>query len=82
MDHFKEQLKEVKPISEDILVNLKGKYYSGREYKIGDKVLYGLLMKNNEDMEVITLHEDEISNYEIVQDQCIKDNIIPVIKEK
>lgn len=43
---FDEQLKDVKPISSDILPRLKGCYFNGDKYILGDKVLYALILKD------------------------------------
>ena len=82
MNNFKEQLQKGVPISEEVLPKFSGKYYSGREYKAGEIVLYGLLEKDETTCELITLHEDEINDFEIVLEKCMKDNFIPYIKRK
>jgi len=82
MDYFKEQLKWITPLTEEVLSEVKGKYYSGRQYGIGDNILYAMLLTDKGDMELITLHEDEVDDYFIVPEKCIEGNMIPAIRKK
>ncbi len=77
---------------EKVILNLKYKYYfSGREKKIGDIVLTAVLstfVKNdqgNEEifMETITLHPDEIENFELYKIQpTVNETLFPLLVYK
>ena len=59
------QLKDNKMLSYEILSQLKDKgYFSGRGKQIGDTVLFGMLIEENEEGELnlrlVTFHEEEL----------------------
>jgi hypothetical protein len=59
------QLKDNKILTFDILNLLKDKFYfSGRPKQVGDTVLFGMLERldeeDNSELNLITIHEDEI----------------------
>ena len=84
---FKQQLETNKPVTEQILSELKyKKYYSGKNIEIGDTVLYamlnkGILSEGVLGIELITLNENEFGLY-CVDEKANDGKGVPAIKLK
>ena len=78
-EYFTHQFKENKIVTQESLekVTLKA-YTSGREIKPGEIILFAFV-KNNNNAELICLHEEELEQYEYVQNPT---EFIPEIKLK
>jgi len=81
------QLENNKVLDTELLGTLKSKtFYSGREMKVGDQILFGLLptyIPNTNPQEIdyklVTFHKDEINTiYEITENG---NGTIPVLKQ-
>jgi len=87
---FEKQLKESKPLDENIIKKLKIKtYFNNDEKQIGDVILYAMLMGNVIEKEgaipelplsLITLNEKHFDLFEY--EQHYQNSEIPVIKFK
>lgn len=65
------------------------KYYSGREIKVGDVVLIGIIQENDDvtglPIKIINFHEDEIDTIYEIDENYSKQKIgfdLPIIKMK
>ena len=78
-EYFTHQFKENKIVTQESLdkVTLKA-YTSGREIKPGEIILFAFV-KDNNNAELICLHEEELEQYEYVQNPT---EFIPEIKLK
>ena len=78
-EHFSQQFKENKVVTQEVLDQVPNKTYtSGREIKPGDIVLFAFLKTDEQTASMICLHEDELDKYE-----CIRSTgFIPQIKTK
>ena len=67
-EHFAHQFKENKIVTQEALdkVTLKT-YTSGREIKPGEIILFAFVKNDNNNAELICLHEEELEQYEYVQ---------------
>lgn len=87
---FEKQLNETQPLTEEVLGKLNQKtYFNGEEKRIGDVVLYAMLMgeiveKEGEYLELplklITLNKKHFDMFEY--DERYKGNDLPTIKLK
>ena len=79
-EYFLQQLTENKIVTQEALdkVTLKT-YTSGREIKPGEIILFAFIKNEQNDIELIGLHEDELDQYEYVQNPT---EFIPEIKLK
>ena len=79
-EHFAHQFKENKVVTQESLdkVTLK-KYTSGREIKPGEIILFAFVKPNQNDATLICLHEEELDQFEYVQNPT---EFIPEIKLK
>jgi hypothetical protein len=71
-EFYKAQIEQNQRATEESLTRFKNKhFYSGREIKVGDLVLFAALQEKNNGNEItmtlISLHEDEIDNYHVIQ---------------
>jgi hypothetical protein len=84
---FKQQLETNKPVTEQILFELKyKKYYSGKNVEIGDIILYAMLNKGIVSdgvlgIELITLNENEFGLY-CADEKANDGKGVPAIKLK
>lgn len=90
-DSFKVQLEKMKPVTEEGLQEMSNKkFHSGKNIKIGDKILCAFLINDkNKDhngfpgVDIIKLGEDEIDNFELYDTlPWIEENNIPFVKIK
>ena len=79
-EYFTHQFKENKIVTQESLdkVTLKA-YTSGREIKPGEIILFAFTKDNKNTTELICLHEEELEQYEYVQNPT---EFIPEIKLK
>lgn len=85
-EKFKSQLENNKIVTEELLLEMKNKtYHNGDDVKVGDKILFGMTMSENNDgsidMTLITLNENQIDLYE-PDERHQGTTHIPVIKKK
>lgn len=83
--YFESQIATNRRATEESLSMFKNKHYtSGREIKAGDLVLFAFTANETADNNImrtmISLHEDEIDNYETLPD--LSDNVFPTIRLK
>ena len=79
-EYFSHQFVENKVVTQEALDQVTTKTYtSGREIKPGDTVLFAFIKPNQSSAELICLHEDELDQYEYVQNPT---EFIPEIKLK
>jgi hypothetical protein len=79
-EHFTQQLTENKIVTQESLDKVSRKTYtSGREIKPGEIILFAFVKPNQDTIELIGLHEDELNQYEYVQNQT---EFVPEIKLK
>ena len=86
IEKFKQQLENNKIVTEESLLEMKSKtYHNGDEVKVGDKILFGMIIEKNTDgtseVEMIMLNENQIDLYEPDQRQ-LASTYLPVIKLK
>jgi hypothetical protein len=86
--YFKQQFEENRKATEEIIYGFDNKtYHSGREIKVGDTVLFGLVetshnQESNEiSMSLIMLHEDDLDQYEL-SDRYHPNQFVPLLKFK
>jgi len=67
-EHFTQQLKKNKVVTQEALDKVSVKTYtSGREIKPGEIILFALTKLDENNVSMICLHEDELDQYEYVQ---------------
>ena len=86
LEKFKAQLENNKIVTEESLLEMKNKtYHNGDEVKVGDKILFGMVIEENadgtSDKHMIMLNENQIDLYEEHQRQ-LASTYLPVIKIK
>jgi hypothetical protein len=79
-EYFIQQFTENKIVTQEALekVTLKA-YTSGRNIKPGEIILFAFIKNEQNNIELICLHEDELDQYEYVQNPT---EFIPEIKLK
>lgn len=78
--HFKQQLEQNMRVTQQKLDNVSQKTYtSGREIRVGEVVLFAILVEGGNKEDFICLHEEELDDYEYVGEG--KD-IAPKIRKK
>lgn len=85
-EHFKEQLDDNLRATEEHLESAKNKHFhSGRKIEVNDLVLFAMLNEQLGHLTLISLHEDELENYEpVLRDGSpnIKKSTFPLVKLK
>ena len=86
--HFKKQIEENSKATEEVLNGFNNKtYHSGREIKVGDTVLFGLVEENYDvekdeiKVSLLMLHEDELDLYEL-SERHHPNQFVPLLKLK
>lgn len=75
----KKQLENNVPVDKDNIEKIKTKSFSsGREVKIGDKILYGMV-REGETITLTSFHKDEIDTLYIVLEPISNNNFLPEI---
>jgi hypothetical protein len=87
IDKFKQQLEDNKLVTEEMLEQIKNKtYHNGDEIKVGDKLLFGMTLHEDENkhlsVTLIALNENQIDLYETDDRHRIADTKLPIIKLK
>jgi hypothetical protein len=85
-EKFKEQLEKNKIVTEESLLEMKSKtYHNGDAIKVGDKILFGMVIEKNAtgptDVHMIMINENQIDLYEPDERQ-VGTAFIPAIKLK
>jgi hypothetical protein len=80
-EYFSQQLNQNKVVTQDALDRLitNKTYSSGREIKLGETVLFAFIKEEPNTISMISLHEDELDQYEFVQSP---NQFIPTVKLK
>jgi hypothetical protein len=79
-EYFIQQLTENKIVTQESLEKVTLKTYtSGRNIKPGEIILFAFIKNEQNNIELICLHEDELDQYEYVQNPT---EFIPEIKLK
>jgi hypothetical protein len=80
-EYFSQQLNQNKVVTQEALDQLitNKTYSSGREIKIGETVLFAFMKEEPNTVSMISLHEDELDQYEFVQSL---NQFIPTVKVK
>lgn len=79
-EYFSHQLKENKVVTQEVLDQVTNKTYtSGRAIKPGEIILFAFTEADSNKHEMISLHVDEIDQYEFVSNAT---EFIPKIKLK
>jgi hypothetical protein len=79
-EYFIQQLTENKIVTQEALEKVTLKTYtSGRNIKPGEIILFAFIKNEQDIVELICLHEDELNQYEYVQNPT---EFIPEIKLK
>jgi hypothetical protein len=84
-EKFKRQLENNKIVTEESLLEMKSKtYHNGDEVRVGDKILFGMVLEENIngtiDMHMIMLNENQIDLYELDERRQQLDTFLPTIK--
>lgn len=86
--YFEQQFEENSKVTEEVLNGFNNKtYHSGREIKVGDTVLFGLVEENYDvekdevKMSLLMLHEDDLDQYEL-SDSYHPNQYVPLLKLK
>jgi hypothetical protein len=79
-EYFTQQLTENKIVTQEALEKVTLKTYtSGRNIRPGEIILFAFIKNGQDTIELICLHEDELDQYEYVQNPT---EFIPEIKLK
>jgi hypothetical protein len=79
-EYFTQQLTENKIVTQEALKKVTLKTYtSGRNIRPGEIILFAFIKNGQDTIELICLHEDELDQYEYVQNPT---EFIPEIKLK
>jgi len=80
-EYFSQQLNQNKVVTQEVLDQLvtNKTYASGREIKPGEIVLFAFIKENPVTTSMISLHEEELDQYEYVQGP---NHFIPTVKLK
>lgn len=86
-ERFKAQLEENRVVTEDSLFTMKNKtYHNGDEVKIGDKILFGMTLDEDENhnmnLTMVIINENQLDLYEPDERHQVNGNFVPVIKLK
>lgn len=85
-EYFEEQFNNNRRATEEHLESAKNKYFhSGRKIEVNDLVLFAMLSEQPGNFTLISLHEDELENYEpVLRDGSpnVKKSILPLVKLK
>ena len=86
--YFEQQFEENSKVTEEVLNGFNNKtYHSGREIKVGDTVLFGLVEENynaeKDEIKVslLMLHEDDLDQYEL-SERHHPNQFVPLLKLK
>jgi hypothetical protein len=82
MDWYYEQLEQTHPITWEELENLNVKTYnSGREIRVGDTVLIGVMKNSSTTVSMVKFHKDELNTvYKVVDSPNYNDYGYPLLK--
>jgi hypothetical protein len=85
-EYFEEQFNNNRRATEEQLESAKNKHFhSGRKIEVNDLVLFALLNEQPGNLTLISLHEDELENYEPIlrgDNPNVKKSIFPLVKLK
>ena len=86
--YFEQQFEENSKVTEEVLNGFNNKtYHSGREIKVGDTVLFGLVEENYDvekdeiKVSLLMLHEDDLDQYEL-SERHHPNQFVPLLKLK
>ena len=67
-EHFTHQLAKNKVVTQEVLDKvIVKKYYSGRDIKPDEIIMFAFIKDQKNTIELIALHEDELDQYEFLQ---------------
>jgi hypothetical protein len=85
-EYFEEQFNNNRRATRESLEIAKNKnFHSGRKIEVNDLVLFAILNEKPGNLTLISLHEDELENYEpVLRDgnPNVKNSIFPLVKLK
>ena len=83
MDWYYEQLEHTHPVTWEEIGDIKVKHYdSGREIRVGDIVLIGLMRTSATTVSMVKFHKDELNTlYKVIDEPNYKDSSFPLLKK-